>query len=170
VAREGRRALPVIYYEYMKERIPDYIPEGHLRHLPDYVPDSSLEEPSLPSAQKIVKSDSEKGHSFQSPEKETVKLTGNLAYAPKFDRLASGVPRARFTIGDHSVEGETTYHSAYATRQFAERIQKAGLERGQLVEVAGRWQIQQQKQDDGTVKEIKRFYAFGVRILGGQKP
>ena len=142
----------------MTEHAPYWLP-------PDFIPGST---PPIPASTDETKSSSDTTDATPALEAERKRWVGYLAFAPKYVTGQHGL-RVSFVVSEHSSDRQTIYHRVYATKRFAEQIQKSGMERGQLIDVAGQLQMRDTRQKDGSIKPMPVVYAYGVRVLGNAK-
>jgi single-stranded DNA-binding protein len=92
-----------------------------------------------------------------------IRLTGRIAYTPKIHEFPRGGIRVTFSLAEHLDDGSTVYHNVYSTKRFAERIRDRGLQKGDLVELAGSRQLAKRRDKDGTERLVPVIYAYGVK-------
>lgn len=94
--------------------------------------------------------------------KRPVKMTGRLVDAPRFTERNDSI-RANLVLAQPAPDGETTFHKMYSTGRFARALSQKALSKGDLVEVTGVWQEQEEPAANGQVILKTSFYCYGAR-------
>jgi len=99
-------------------------------------------------------------------ERETrrLRIRGRLASEPQYAPLPRRGLRVSFVVAARHADAGTIFHRAYATGDYARRIQAKNPVKGDEVTIDGERHVNRIRQADGGVKESPLLYCYGLRV------